>query len=232
MLDRDAYHRQNAERNTKRKKTVREHLYAVITNSDRITQILLTVFTLGLLVVGFLQWCTFKKQWATFEKTDDTLRAGERAFISVTGLEMTRLEHSIRVQISFYNSGATPTVNLKWGGYPRDKNELRVEKENWLPHEFSDADLIQRESLGPKSKLSFPFNLGIDEDDISDIKNGKIFPKFSGKIDYFDTFGDRHQTKFCYRLFYNPEAHPKDVFGYLSCGGNTNCMDEECERKN
>jgi hypothetical protein len=42
---------------------------------------ILAVATIVLVFVSFLQWHTLSQQAVTMEKTDETMRAGERAFV-------------------------------------------------------------------------------------------------------------------------------------------------------
>jgi hypothetical protein len=70
-------------------------LSAKVREPLNIFTLLLAVATIGLAIVSFLQWRTLDKQAHTMERTDETLRAGERAFVflgqSGTGFQRLKL---------------------------------------------------------------------------------------------------------------------------------------------
>ena len=74
MSDRDAYERNKVKYAAHYKKIFWKRWKDRFGNADRVTQIILAAFTLGLVIVGFLQW-------RTLDKTDATLKATQRPWI-------------------------------------------------------------------------------------------------------------------------------------------------------
>ena len=98
-----AYEAKQAE--TERKKNRREN----ITIGSLVGT---TAVTLALAVIACLQWGTFEKQWQTLEKTDHTLRSGQRGLAYVKSVPWRALPKDGKIQwwalIEWENSGNTP----------------------------------------------------------------------------------------------------------------------------
>jgi hypothetical protein len=81
--------------------------------------LVLAIATIGLAIVSFLQWRTLGQQARIMERTDETFRAGERAFVFVTHnvggwqrAEKIKGEIVRSYPIVWENSGASPTRDL------------------------------------------------------------------------------------------------------------------------
>src|SRR5438874_13232433 len=74
MLAKEEYERRKAAQEKKRKERLSKGWRVLSENPDSFLQGLLVLFTLGLVAVSALQW-------STLEKTDETLKAAQRAWI-------------------------------------------------------------------------------------------------------------------------------------------------------
>jgi hypothetical protein len=68
--------------------------------------------TFGLLVVSGVTCGVLVKQWQTFEKTDQTLRAQERAFIYVDKFDFNTTPQERTITTIWRNSGSTQATDV------------------------------------------------------------------------------------------------------------------------
>jgi hypothetical protein len=113
----ESYFRRKAKDEAKRKRPFAERWWARLKSPDYYFQGLLVIFTLGLVVVGVLQW-------RTLDKSDATLKAAQRPWIEFDAKIIGPLEYigeqlTILVQLGLKNSGHSPAINVRSMGTTR-----------------------------------------------------------------------------------------------------------------
>jgi hypothetical protein len=177
----------------------------------------LTIFTFLLVLVAALQW-------RTLEKTDATLRAGQRAFVFLDGIQMT--QHPIQPQgyiwyftASIQNNGATQTKDLV--------HRLACKK---AP---SNSEIQSAHSvLGPK-QIDGAGACFWPADQLARIWQTQEHIFMMGDATYYDVFGDYHVTRFCRDILV--ESDPRVGTGIMqqvtaTCPERPDCTDKECEK--
>jgi hypothetical protein len=169
--------------------------------------------------------------WQVRVMTDTEARQF-RAYVTVPSMQITPIKDgafqvvSYRVEAIMKNSGATPTVGLRWVGYPRTRQQYEA-KPDARPPVFRDDEGMNRELIGPNLESYPAFILAVNTEQVDEVRKQTYCPIFAGRIDYRDAITDkRRRTDFCFRMRYDP-VYPEEL-GFRSCGGNTNCADEEC----
>jgi hypothetical protein len=172
---------------------------------------ILSISTIGLLIVSYLQW-------RTLDKTDKTLRTGERAFVYLDDVHVTAYKEKWDFEPAATNSGSTQTVDfvyiLKCGP---PVTELG----------------LQSSIIGPKqSKILGECVIPIHNLDLIWINHGSV--EISGSIFYKDTFSASHWTKFCRQI--RMPIDPKTITGGQTiprgmgpCPNAPDCADGECK---
>ena len=192
------------------------------------------VFT-GVLCV-FTYWL-----YQVADRTDETNRATQRAFVSFTSLQTglrfidpaTQKIAAYPVHASWENSGTTPAIhvlartNFKWQKEP-------------LPPKFDFPDAPNRQArafdMGPKNgSLSPP--IVIPTEVLNNIKQGKLHMYIWGWATYHDIFKDsrEHRTEFCSEIAAVTstsddlgDPNTKVNLGVENCEKH-NCSDDECK---
>ncbi len=190
----------------------------------------ITLFTGVLAILAFAQWYTL-------EKTDDTLRAGERAFVFVkqepnswtvarkVGDEVTRT-----FGVIWENNGNSQTRDMKitlWCPRPsifETVDPITAGK----PPVFSDVARL----LGPKQYV-WGGVCNYSATELEDIKAKKLPWFVAARATYYDIFGKWHRTEYCTVIF-NIEGDFKNVNAVrtndmIGCAAH-NCADNECSQ--
>jgi hypothetical protein len=190
----------------------------------------ITIFTGILCIVGLLQWCTL-------EKTDDTMRAGGRAFVFVKqspgqwttprkiGNEIVHSWH-----IEWENSGNSQT------------KELILELYCVRPQKTSVADPISaygkptvttQMSLGPK-QTTWGGVCNYRAGELESIRTNEMHLYIGARATYFDIFDAPHVTEYCTEIidltgtFDDLSQRPDNRL--RNCVMR-NCADKECDTK-
>ncbi len=173
-----------------------------------------TVFTGG---VGYLQYLTL-------EKTDQTLRAGQRAFVFLEGIHMT--QHAVLPNgyswyfvASLQNNGTTQTKNLV--------TRLTCK----INPQHSDIG-TSHSLLGPK-QIDGAGACTWSADQLAQIWQNQSHIFMAGDAVYYDVFDDRHITRFCRDI--TIQSDPRIGNGTLQqvtgvCPDWPDCADKECEQ--
>jgi hypothetical protein len=190
----------------------------------------LALATLALVYVSVLQW-------RASEKTDETFRAGERAFVfpaqNNVAFQLAReiAGKVIRLYpIVWENSGNSPTVNLVIKTYCLDSLPLPEENPIAVLHKPS-ADL--QRLLGPKQTAWGGARI-YSAEQLDNVRGSGYHLYIASTADYFDIFDKHHYTEACFELtdfskddkFEDAKVIPRADIN--NCGRN--CADEECKK--
>jgi hypothetical protein len=208
------------------------------------------IWTRRLVYVGFLTAAVLGLQLCILRQTDETFRAGTRAF--VISYELIIAPVVVNNDIAYWkvapiiaNSGnsatidgryylgllnetPTPPIQLHWNEIDPDLADV----------EFSS--LPTKITLGPKAHIPGTI-LIVTKDQAAQMRDGTLTSYIFGEIFYRDTFNAPHQTYFCHLLLgstgktgniglYGPNAVTVFANNELSsclCRRN-NCADNEC----
>jgi hypothetical protein len=193
--------------------------------------------TAVLAFVSVLQWRTLDQQARIMDRTDETFRAGERAFVfpapnNVGFLPATKTADGKinRWYPSVWeNSGNSPTVNLVINTYClkplifAEANPIKV-----LPNPSANVQRL----LGPKQKTQGG-ECSYTDAQLSQVRDSGYHLYTATSADYFDIFGKHHYTETCFELGgFSKDAKFEDAtvnptFDIKNCGRN--CADKECK---
>jgi hypothetical protein len=174
-------------------------------------------------------------QWRTLDKTDETWRAGERAFVFLThngaGWQQAKMIDGEIVRlfpVVWENSGNSPTRNLVVELYCLPLWPLTTGNPTTLP---TKPTLREKRLLGPKQTIwggacNYPTSL------LNLVKANGYHLYIAATADYYDIFDKHHWTEACFELInLSGTFEDLNVFpahGINNCGRN--CADEECEK--
>jgi hypothetical protein len=199
------------------------------------------VVTLALAVIAGLQWGTFEKQWQTLEKTDHTVRAGQRGFAYAKSIWWRPITQNEKLVwwglIEWENSGNTPITpvdlellcpSLPGGG------ELVAD-----PYALKRVPQIAASSIhitvqiGPK-QTKFGGQCTFSVEHFQLVQSRQMTQYVIGQARYVDIYGDAHVTRFCERV-YNVKgilgvADPSIEVASIPCVRH-NCTDDECTKE-
>jgi hypothetical protein len=187
----------------------------------------LAISTAGLVVVAAVQSYIL-------EKTDQTFRAGERAFVFVKGQNTWLPAETFNTNIlrsyvvEWENSGNTETKNLFVRLYcPRPS---AFDTADPITLKYEPSQQISR-LLGPKQSTWAGVCIYSDEE-LSHAADLGIPIYVASNSSYFDTFDDFHLTEYCVKLvqltsrdFKNKAVVPNNL---LEACTDHNCADKEC----
>jgi hypothetical protein len=190
--------------------------------------IAIAVPTAALVVVAWFQWCTS-------EKTDQTLRAGERAFVFVRhqGSQWTAAKTmSNQIVRSFIveweNSGNSQTKNLTVDLYCIPPQAFVTANPIGI---LDKPTLTADRLLGPKQTIwGGVCNYTVDQLNLAKDKGYHLY--VGAKANYFDIFDARHVTEYCIEItnisgqFEDMSVIPQGDLN--NCGRN--CADSECDK--
>jgi len=178
----------------------------------------LNIFT-GVLAVGTLALVYVAAlQQSTLEKTDKTLRIGERSFVYLEDVHVTAYKEKWDLEPIATNSGTTQTVDFMYTlrcGPPLTELGL------------------QSSLIGPKqSKILGECSIPIHNLELLWINRGSV--EISGSMFYRDTFYASHWAKFCRQI--RMPVDPKTIAGSQTipggmspCPDAPDCADGECK---
>jgi hypothetical protein len=229
MTRKEEYFRQKANRISAREQKRAERWTVKAKEPLTLFTALLMISTIALAFVAWLQW-------RTFEKTDETFRAGERAFVISSELLVEPIKSKdgtiLRWLISpiIENDGNSSTVDAEI------VTGVNVSPSGTVDNALEpvNRDLDQKNSrhfvLGPKSKSSkITPPMHFTSQSLPMLRSGNPRMFVIGQISYVDVFEAPHITKYCYRVW----AYPEDVgipdITYSLCTGRSNCTDQECK---
>jgi hypothetical protein len=194
-----------------------------------------------------LQWRETRKAVISAEDANkiarDTLTANQRAYVTVTGLDIQPVPGEPafwRALPIVVNNGNTSTKNMWWTSVARDSRGYQYwlqktidQPEGPLLQTFTDLQGATRNtmSLGPRQEnRSLSLSQPIPLQYINGIKARTTTFYIHGVFFYQDFLSPQgHVTRYCYTLWYNPAITGPSDIAYATCGGKTNCADEECE---
>jgi hypothetical protein len=164
-------------------------------------------FTLGLVVVGILQWCSIHGQLAEMKGSGvDThnlalaAKLDQRPWVGfgLITLEPPKVGDVAHASVTYFNTGRTPAKNVA----PLTRFRF------WPTIVSSEADLLKLSEEGgsPATILGamypgMPYTVPIDgrkkfnEADLTAI--GDWYTYLWGEVSYVDVFGDSHTMEFC-----------------------------------
>lgn len=175
--------------------------------------------TAALVVTSVLSIVVLYSQWRTFEKTDRTLREGERAFVYITGVNFFRFPaggaNAWYIVPEATNNGTTQTVNMTY---------------NLGCNTIVTANV--KISFGPKEASG----IGGCLFDLAAVWRRHEFARISGMIFYQDVFSRSHVTIFCRNVTIQADPAQARNMGDLSqttefCPDVLDCSDKECDQK-
>jgi hypothetical protein len=174
-------------------------------------------------------------QWRTLDKTDETWRAGERAYVfpahNVAGWQAGQIKNGV-IYRSFpavwENSGTSPTRDLVAALYCPEVQSLP---------ERNPIKLLNKPSAtftllpGPK-QTTWSGACDIAAPNLKLVRDNGYHLYIAATANYFDIFDEHHHTETCFEIgditgdLDDIKATPQ--FAYRNCGRN--CADKECNR--
>jgi hypothetical protein len=162
-------------------------------------------------------------QWRTFEKTDRTLRIGERAFLYLDYLRPTTGGEQWRFESFIMNNGSTQAVDLVY------TLDCVSTDSQWQAPSIG----LQSSLIGPKQSKSIGTCI-VQTPYLEQIWHTKQSFEISGNLFYRDVFSASHWTKFCRRI--QITIDPKTITtdrdipgGQSPCPNAPDCADSECK---
>jgi hypothetical protein len=187
---------------------------------------ILAIATIGLAFVSFLQW-------RTLDKTDETFRAGERAFVFVKQI--------IWGQAQMKDGMAYRSVAPEWenNGNSQTKGlivELNCPRPTWLtddnPMRISDGNFGTTPRLIGPRQTTAEGSCKYSADELKTVQHNGKHLYIAGKATYDDIFDKPHVTEYCVEIVnVIGDVSAADVTPYNDtqiCGRN--CADEECKK--
>ncbi|WP_156180004.1 hypothetical protein [Bradyrhizobium sp. LTSPM299] len=175
-------------------------------------------WTGGLVFVGLITVAVLSLQWWTFEKTDETNRAGLRPYISGVGLsaDIDRFPGYWALKATLENSGGTPPTQLRY--VIRSSADFSLDPEEIFQRP-SETDAFFEPTIAPKGQIHV--EAGMPTVAFFDSKKQWYV---SGAIHYRDQFSGsaEHISKFCFAIVKTNVTRP----GYDPCP-YWNCVDEK-----
>ena len=184
--------------------------------------IALAVLNLFLVVTSVFSVAAFILQWRTLEKTDKTLRVGERAFVYTDGMDVAKSNDGAGDKWTFLlnavNNGGTQTKYLyfyvicKYGGK-------------------IDIPPVSTSFLGPKQKTGMGACVW-PEDDVERLWNNNWSVEITVGIFYIDAFNDSHFTRVCRQISVKSDPRNATTLQHEDsrCSESADCADKECFR--
>jgi hypothetical protein len=182
------------------------------------------------LALVYVSWL----QQRTLEKTDETFRAGERAFVFVThSIAGWQPAQTINGEIVRYfpvvweNSGNSPASRLTFETHCPLIQQSVVQNPIQLPSGPSSVQKL----LGPKQSI-WSGECGYSVENLNSVRGKGYHIYIASTADYYDIFDAHHRTEACFEIvnlagkFEDLQTAPRSDFG--SCGRN--CADKECEK--
>jgi hypothetical protein len=189
---------------------------------------ILALATFGLVYVSWLQS-------RTLDKTDETFRAGERAFVFPKQIG------TIWTPAQVKNGVTYRSVPLEWenNGNSQSKRliiELNCPRPTWSieenPMKISDGNFGKSpRMIGPKQTI-IGGTCGYSDNELKTVQNSGKHLYIAAKATYDDIFGDPHVTEYCGEIV--------NITGDVSAANVTpqndtqicgrNCADEECKK--
>lgn len=228
MTDKEEYERRKANKQTAVENKYSERWWVKFKDP-------LSIFTFVLAVATIvLTWVAILQKW-TLDRTDETARAGQRAFVfpKQEGNNWTTgRKDGEEVRRSFAvvweNSGNSPTREMTvslWCPRPNVFNQVDPVTAGTKP-EVSGAGRL----LGPKQSI-WGGVCNYSSTELQNFKDKKPPWFIAAETTYYDIFGKWHLTEYCIQIinldgdFKNAGVNPTaDTFG---CETH-NCADDEC----
>jgi hypothetical protein len=207
----------------------------------------LALATLALVIVSSLQWRTLDQQAHTMDRTDETMRAGERAFVFLKlpgdGWQKAQITNGRTMRtlpVTWENSGNSPARDLVVKLYCVPPQPNAVKNPITVP---GQPPLDVRLLLGPK-QTTWGGACNYPAAALDLIKDKGYHLYIAAVADYFDIFDAPHRTEACFEVinftgtYGNIAKAPTGSFEDVdmipqwqfttSCGRN--CADKECDR--
>jgi hypothetical protein len=180
-------------------------------------------WTRGLVIVGLITIGVLTLQWCTFEKTDETTKAGLRPYISGVDLsaDIDRFPGYWALKVILENSGGTPPTQMRY--VIRSSSDFPLDPEDIFQHP-SDTDAFFEPNIAPKGKIRIEAGMPL----VTFFDARKEW-YISGAIHYRDQFHGtpEHISKFCFAVLSvkDPKTNVARP-GYDPCP-YWNCIDEK-----
>jgi hypothetical protein len=191
--------------------------------------------TIVIAFFAFISACIAGLQWCTLEKTNETMRAGERAFVFVkqgpTNWFDTKIngkDVSRSFVVEWENSGNSQTRDMVIQLFCVPLQPFTSSD----PIKFSTLTGADTRLLGPKQTVWGGLCSYTDKT-LAEAQAGNGHIYVGAKVSYYDIFDSRHTTEYCTEIF-DIEGKVDDInvsphFRLKNCGRN--CADKECDRK-
>jgi hypothetical protein len=175
--------------------------------------------TIAIAAIAFLQW-------ETFEKTDKTLKAQQRAWLEPQGVTIIsglKAGEALSYQIKFTNVGKEPAINMVLQSEPQ---YLEVPANNtmsgYFPGKNEWCKKVRPNSEGlvvwPSAPKSIVYSVNTQPD--KDILEGRKFLLIEGCFGY-ETVGENRFSSFCFYTRPSPDL-TIDKWPVLSCMNHHN----------
>jgi hypothetical protein len=229
MRTENSYYRRYTEKRAQRDKERSEGWKSKLKDPIAIFTGILAFGTVALAVIAVFQWCTL-------EKTDKTLRAGQRAFVFVNQspgqwIEPTTIDNEIvqRWHIEWENSGNSQTKDLTLELYCARPSEKPIRDPISA---YGKPTVTSERLLGPK-QIQWGGVCNYKASELKQVQGGRHL-YIGARATYWDIFDEPHLTEYCTEVF--------DLTGTVdkldmrpdnrlrSCE-TRNCADKECEKK-
>lgn len=128
-----------------------------------------------------------------------------RAYVSVSNLEgrITHEEPFLYMSASMHNAGRTPARRIEYKA-----NLIRIDRGGSRVISYESRSYDEPEDLLPDaSRPIFNVKRHLTEEEIEDMKLGRVRYAFEGRIHYWPVVGDmRRETRFNYAIKWNPKV--------------------------
>jgi hypothetical protein len=188
----------------------------------------LAIATIGLAIVSFLQW-------RTLDITDETWRAGERAFVFLkqNDAQWQPAQTADGGIVRFFpvvweNSGNSPTSRLIFETHCPLIQQSVAQNPTQLPGNSSG---LVHKLLGPKQSI-WSGECGYFAESLNFVRDKGYHLYITSTADYYDISDAHHRTEACFEIvglsgnFEDLQAVPHNSF--TGCGRN--CADKECDK--
>jgi hypothetical protein len=160
----------------------------------------LALATLALVYVSVLQW-------RTLDKTDETMRAGERAFVFVKMFQLGVVNDVQKITPMLENSGSTPANPLHWWiSYKKTGVEGLPTNFKYPDFDTQGSEIVGKGNgittyLGPHQTI-YAETISIPITAMKDVREGRARVFVWGWLEYVDTFQTTlvHRTEFCQEI--------------------------------
>jgi hypothetical protein len=233
MTAKEDYYRRKAASEAHKKEKISNRWGAKVKDPMTLFTALVALFTFLLFIVAGLQW-------GTLEKTDHTLRSGQRGFAFVKEANWLATMRGGKIfwwaLPNWENSGNTPITSVDFQlACPSIEGGAENIADPYALKRFTDlTGKTNRVSgqIGPKQS-KFGGNCEFTVDDVKSIQASERTQYVIAQAKYFDVYGDSHVTRFCERV-HNVRGDVNAIQNIQVAGipcVRYNCSDEDCAKE-